>query len=84
MPLLLGFVLVSLFIWFAENIGTVTGAWLYPHQMKEWSMVPFTKLGAWFLLMIISCAMIAALNRPAPFAQNEKVPYLVQPDRTEV
>jgi len=67
MPLLLGFVLVSLFIWFAENIGTITGAWLYPHQAKNWSMVPLTKLGAWFLLMIISYVMIAALNRPQVF-----------------
>lgn len=67
MPLLLGFLLVSLFIWFAENIGTVTGAWLYPHQAKGWSLVPLSKLGAWFLLMIISYVMIAALNRPQPF-----------------
>lgn len=67
MPLLLGFALVSLFIWFAENIGTITGAWLYPHQTKGWSMVPFTKLGAWFLLMIISYVMIAALNKPQPY-----------------
>jgi len=71
MPLLLGFVLVSLFIWFAENIGTITGAWLYPHQVKGWSMVPFTKLGAWFLLMIISYVMIAALNRPQNFLQRK-------------
>jgi uncharacterized membrane protein YoaT (DUF817 family) len=74
MPLLLGFALVSLFIWFAENIGTVTGAWLYPHQTKAWSMVPFTKLGAWFLLMIISYVMIAALNRPQPFMPDKEEP----------
>ncbi|WP_134500049.1 DUF817 domain-containing protein [Microvirga pakistanensis] len=79
MPLLLGFLLVSLFIWFAENIGTVTGAWLYPHQMKEWSMVPLTKLGAWFLLMIISYVMIAALNRPEPYVQEKKAPSAVIP-----
>jgi len=30
MPLLLGFVLVALFIWFAENIGTYANAWRYP------------------------------------------------------
>jgi uncharacterized membrane protein YoaT (DUF817 family) len=76
MPLLLGFLLVSLFIWFAENIGTITGAWLYPHQMKAWSMVPVTKLGAWFLLMIISYVMIAALNRPQPFTPENEKPSL--------
>jgi uncharacterized membrane protein YoaT (DUF817 family) len=72
MPLLLGFVLVALFIWFAENIGTITGAWLYPHQAKGWSIVPVSKLGAWFLLMIISYVMIAALNRPQPFRSSAK------------
>lgn len=80
MPLLLGFILVSLFIWFAENIGTITGAWLYPHQMKGWSMVPFTKLGAWFLLMIISYVMIAALNRPQRFIPEKEVPPIAEPE----
>ena len=35
MPLLLGFTLVALFIWFAENIGTFTAAWIYPHQRQR-------------------------------------------------
>src|SRR5690348_18047371 len=39
MPLLLGLVLVSLFIWFTENIGTFTKTWLYPSQRLGWSMV---------------------------------------------
>jgi hypothetical protein len=30
MPMLMGAVLVSLFIWFAENLGTFAGAWIYP------------------------------------------------------
>jgi uncharacterized membrane protein YoaT (DUF817 family) len=65
MPLLLGFLLVSLFIWIAENIGTITGAWLYPSQLKAWSMVPLPKLGSWLLLMIISYVMVSAVNKPA-------------------
>jgi len=64
MPLLLGLGLVSLFIWFAENLGTVTRTWLYPHQMVGWSAVSFGKLGSWFLLLIISYALVAAVNRP--------------------
>ena len=35
MPLLLGFVLVALFIWFAENIGTFANAWRYPNQSQD-------------------------------------------------
>ena len=64
MPLLLGFVLVALFIWIAENVGTFTAAWMYPHQRNGWSLVSMGKLGAWFLLMIISYTLVALLNRP--------------------
>ena len=66
MPMLLGLFLVALFIWLAENIGTFTAAWVYPSQKAGWHMVSFGKLGAWFLLMIISYALVAALNRPQP------------------
>ena len=62
MPLLVGFALVALFIWFAENIGTFTGTWLYPRQMAHWSIVPASKLTSWFLLMIVSYALVARLN----------------------
>jgi uncharacterized membrane protein YoaT (DUF817 family) len=64
MPLLLGFALVALFIWIAENIGTFTAAWMYPHQRAAWSLVSLGKLGAWFLLMIISYVLVALVNRP--------------------
>ncbi len=62
MPILLGFVLVALFIWVAENLATFSNAWLYPHQMTGWSLVPLTKLGAWLLLMIISFVLVATLH----------------------
>jgi uncharacterized membrane protein YoaT (DUF817 family) len=61
MPLLLGFVLVATFIWIAENVGTFTSAWRYPAQHHGWTMVPLSKLGAWFLLMIISYVMVSAV-----------------------
>jgi uncharacterized membrane protein YoaT (DUF817 family) len=70
MPLLLGFVLVAFFIWLAENIGTATGTWLYPSQVKGWSMVPLAKLGSWFLLMILSYVMVAMINRPQPMLDS--------------
>ncbi len=62
MPMLAGFALVALFIWIAENLGTFAGAWLYPHQRGGWAPVPLTKFGAWFLLMIISYALVFALH----------------------
>jgi uncharacterized membrane protein YoaT (DUF817 family) len=44
MPLLLGLFFVSVFIWIAENFGTLTRTWLYPSQMNGWAMVPLGKL----------------------------------------
>ncbi len=66
MPLLLGFLLVALFIWFAENIGTFANAWRYPSQAHVWHMVSLAKLGSWFLLMIISYVMVSVVSRPEP------------------
>ena len=67
MPLLLGLTLVALFIWFAENISTATGTWLYPSQRLQWSLVPVSKLTSWFLLMIISYTLVAWVNRLSTF-----------------
>jgi uncharacterized membrane protein YoaT (DUF817 family) len=66
MPLLVGLLLVTLFIWFAENIGTFARAWIYPHQEQSWSPVGPAKIGAWYLLMLISYALVAVVNRPKP------------------
>jgi uncharacterized membrane protein YoaT (DUF817 family) len=63
MPLLLGWLLVALFIWFAENIGTFSRAWLYPGQENGWAMVHPGKLGAWYLLMIISFVLVSLVHR---------------------
>ena len=60
MPLLVGWLLVALFIWFAENIGTFSNAWLYPDQRAGWQPVSPAKLGAWYLLMYISFMLVAA------------------------
>jgi uncharacterized membrane protein YoaT (DUF817 family) len=62
MPLLLGLLLVALFIWFAENIGTYAKAWHYPNQKAAWDVVPIAKLGSWFLLMIISYTLVAFVH----------------------
>ncbi len=67
MPLLLGLFLVALFIWFAENFGTLTKTWLYPNQMNGWVMVPFGKLSSWILLMTISYVLVAWVNRPQAY-----------------
>tara|TARA_R110002072_G_scaffold39779_5_gene113708 strand:+ start:4328 stop:5197 length:870 start_codon:yes stop_codon:yes gene_type:complete len=62
MPLVVGFLLVALFIWFAENLGTFARAWAYPGQEAGWHMVSLAKLGSWYLLMIISFVLVAAVQ----------------------
>jgi uncharacterized membrane protein YoaT (DUF817 family) len=64
MPLLLGLMLVSLFIWFSENIGTFTKIWLYPSQRQGWSMVSIDKFGSWFVLLIISYTLVSLVHAP--------------------
>ncbi|WP_241095039.1 DUF817 domain-containing protein [Marinicauda algicola] len=72
MPLVLGLVLVALFIWFAENIGTFARAWAYPGQEEGWHPVSLAKLGSWYLLMIISFVLVAAVHRASPPDREEK------------
>jgi uncharacterized membrane protein YoaT (DUF817 family) len=57
-------VLVTLFIWLAENIGTFTKTWLYPSQRSGWELVSVGKFGSWFLLLIISYTLVALIKTP--------------------
>lgn len=66
MPLLLAFAGVALFIWFAENIATYAGAWLYPSQVGGWHPVDASKLTSWFLLMIVSVVLVTWVYPPRP------------------
>lgn len=63
MPLLVGFGLVALFIWLAENIGTFANAWNYPGQENGWKMVGPAKLGSWYLLMLISFVLVELVQK---------------------
>jgi uncharacterized membrane protein YoaT (DUF817 family) len=72
MPLVAGFLLVALFLWGAENIGTFASIWVYPHQQSHWQMVHFAKAGSWLLLMIISFILVSLAHppkQPRPVAQ---------------
>ena len=64
MPMLLGFLLIALFIWIAENVGTFTAAWIYPSQKHGWSVVPLEKMGSWYLLMMLSFVLVTLVHRP--------------------
>lgn len=63
MPFLLTVFLSALFVWIAENIGTFTHIWLYPSQLQYWHLVSFNKMGSWFLLLILSFALVSIIYR---------------------
>ncbi|WP_020181151.1 DUF817 domain-containing protein [Methylopila sp. M107] len=63
MPLLLAAALTAFFIWIGENVGTLTGTWLYPTQ-RVWHVVSFGKFGAWFLLIVLSFALVSLVHPP--------------------
>jgi len=63
MPFLLTVVLTSFFLWIAENIGTFTRIWLYPSQITDWHLVSFDKMGSWFLLLVLSFALVSIIYR---------------------
>ena len=71
MPFLLGFFLVAVFIWFAENLGTLARAWVYPGQEDGWHPVGLAKLGSWFLLMMISIVLVSLVHKPQPEEAGE-------------
>jgi len=64
MPLVVGFLLVALFIWFAENLGTFARAWIYPAQRHGWTLVSPAKVGSWYLLMMLSFVLVTLVRRP--------------------
>lgn len=63
MPFLITVILTATFVWIAENIGTFTRIWLYPSQLQSWHLVPFDKIGSWFLLLILSFALVSIIYR---------------------
>lgn len=63
MPFVVATFLAALFVWIAENVGTFTRIWLYPSQLEHWHLVSLGKLGSWFLLLILSFALVSIIYR---------------------
>ncbi len=62
MPLPLAAVLSSLALWLAENLGTLTGTWLYAGQVPG-QMVNWGKLGSWYLLLYVAFVTVTLVTR---------------------
>lgn len=64
MPLPLAAFFSSFFLWLAENIGTMTGTWLYAGQ-NPFEQVSFAKMGSWYLLLYVSFVTVTLVFRGA-------------------
>ena len=62
MPLVLSFLLIGFFVWVAENLATLFGAWVYPNQHKAWAIVSTSKISSWGLLVIVTFIIVADLK----------------------
>lgn len=64
MPLPFAAFLASLALWIAENVGTVTGTWIYSGQLPG-QVVSLGKLGSWYLLLYVAFVTVTLVSRRA-------------------
>jgi uncharacterized membrane protein YoaT (DUF817 family) len=62
MPLLLSFLLISFFIWIAENLATLLNAYKYGDQLGAWETVDIQIISSWILLFIVSFITVVDLK----------------------
>ncbi|MEL6959271.1 MAG: DUF817 domain-containing protein [Pseudomonadota bacterium] len=81
MPLPLAAFLASFFLWIAENVGTLTGTWVYAGS-AEFDWASLSKMGSWYLLLYVSFVTVTlvirdplertASDKPAPGQEGEQ------------
>jgi uncharacterized membrane protein YoaT (DUF817 family) len=71
MPLPMAAFLSASFLWLAENIGTMTGTWIYQGQAR-WDLVNFGKFGSWYLLLYISFLLVTTVYRDVLYNSAQK------------
>jgi len=70
MPLPVAAFLASFFLWVAENIGTLTGTWVYAgSDTFDWTSL--SKMGSWYLLLYVSFVTVTLIIRE-PLATNTR------------
>jgi uncharacterized membrane protein YoaT (DUF817 family) len=73
MPLPLAAFLSAVALWVAENVGTLTGTWLYSGQVPG-QAVSLAKFGSWYLLLYVAFVTVTLVSRralsPLPLARG--------------
>lgn len=78
MPMPLAAFLAACALYVAENVGTLTGTWLYAGQ-TSWELVSPSKLGSWYLLLYVSFVTVTVVIR------NPLLPRAIHPtSRTDI
>lgn len=72
MPLPLAALLAGLALWVAENVGTMTGTWLYSGQTPD-RAVSLAKLGSWYLLLYVAFVTVTLVSRSALYPKGRPV-----------
>jgi uncharacterized membrane protein YoaT (DUF817 family) len=62
MPLVVAAALTCFFMWGAENIGTLTGTWVYAGN-KTFHWTSLAKAGSWYLLLYVSFVQVMLVYR---------------------
>lgn len=70
MPLLASLALAALGVWLVENLGTLTGTWLYAGQAAG-QPVRLATLGSWYLFLVVALSLALAL---CPGARAQAAP----------
>jgi uncharacterized membrane protein YoaT (DUF817 family) len=70
MPICLSFILIGFFVWMAESLATLLGAWAYPYQREGWVWVHPSKFGSWSLLVIVTFVVVTHQKRGKPPTAN--------------
>lgn len=73
MPMPVAAFLCALAIWVAENIGTMTGTWIYAGQ-SPLEMVSFAKMGSWYLLLFVAFTTVTVVLRDALYREAHRPP----------
>ncbi|RYG89668.1 DUF817 domain-containing protein [Loktanella sp. IMCC34160] len=63
MPMPVAALLSSFFLWVAENIGTLTGTWVYAGTAAQ-AFASLSKMGSWYLLLYVAFVTVTVVVPP--------------------
>ena len=63
-PFVLAALVAALGVYAAENVGTLSGTWIYAGQAR-WEPVNLSKLVSWYLLIFVAFATVTLVSREA-------------------